>query len=95
MVGGHTAVLELLLKQEHSIVDISVVDKRGLGVLMWAAYMGRAEAVAMLLAHGVDVNASTSDGDTALTWAHFFEHEAVVDLLLAHGASHSQDERPA
>jgi cytohesin len=47
---------------------------------------GNVQVVALLLAHGADINAKTASGKTALHIAARHGRAEVVDFLLAHGA---------
>ena len=58
----------------------------GSTVLATAALMGHTEIVALLLEHGVDVNAKSRDGGTALHAAAFLGRAETVKLLLENGA---------
>jgi ankyrin repeat protein len=53
---------------------------------MWAARNGHVEVVKLLLAHGADVGAKTTEGDTALTLAEQRNQEEIAGLLRAHAA---------
>ena len=52
-----------------------------------AAYRGNTDKVAELLAQGVYVDSTNSQGATALHWAAFKGHTDVARLLLNHGAN--------
>ena len=56
------------------------------GALVVAARKRDIEAITELLARGVDVNETTSSGDTALMWAAFYGDQDIALLLLEHGA---------
>jgi ankyrin repeat protein len=49
--------------------------------LHFAAREGRADAVAVLLDHGADINAKTASGATALQYASERRRDEVVELL--------------
>ena len=54
---------------------------------LWeAAFHGREDTVAALLAAGADANVYADDGGGPLHWAVSKGHGAVVEVLLAHGA---------
>ena len=58
----------------------------GSTLLATAALMGHTEVIALLLTHGADVNARSSDGGTALHAAAFLGRAETVKLLLKKGA---------
>ena len=68
------------------------VQVKGETVLMTCSRTGNAEAVKLLLAHGVEVETKEPwRWQTALMWAAAKEHTDVVALLVEHGADvHSQ-----
>ena len=53
---------------------------------MIAANKGKSDEVEFLVAHGADVNATTTGGCTALMFASEKGHLGIVDFLLAHSA---------
>jgi ankyrin repeat protein len=63
---------------------VNTADDRGITPLMYAAAMGSAEAMRLLIDHGADVNAQNGYGSTALMWS--VSDPAKVRLLLDHGA---------
>jgi ankyrin repeat protein len=65
----------------------SYVDSNGDHLIHIAASAGDAEAIALLLSAGADVNQLGDMGNTALHYARANGHEAVSRLLLEHGAS--------
>ena len=69
--------------------------------LIWAARCGRASTVRVLLAHGADVNITSTyqfnqrafvEKSTALHWAVWFEKNKMVELLLQNGADPNAEE---
>jgi ankyrin repeat protein len=87
--GGGAREPELSTAQEveaaYMRADASVTAPPPPGLLVRAAEHGRAEAVALLLARGADVNAMPHRA-TALHEAALRGDRALVDLLLAAGA---------
>ncbi len=68
-------------------MDVNMKDPKSGGTLLaTAALMGHTEIVALLLAHGADVNARSKDGGTALHAAAFLGRVETVKLLLDKGA---------
>ena len=64
--------------------DVNEADETGWTALLWAADLGRADMVRILLARkGVKVNKTTPDGYSALILASQNGHVGVVRLLLA------------
>ena len=64
--------------------DVNEADETGWTVLIWAAFLGRAEEVSLLLARkDVEINKTTPRGTTALMVASKKGHADVVELLLA------------
>ena len=73
--------------------DVTKADERGYTALVYAANVGSAEAVKLLLDAGAKVNAKAGDGRTALIGAVQGGYKDVVDALLAAGAdAKAQDE---
>jgi len=56
------------------------------GALHEAAWAGRIDLMTLLLEHGADLNATTSDGRTALTLAAFSQKPEALAFLLERGA---------
>jgi hypothetical protein len=54
--------------------------------LHYAVFAGQAEAAALLLDHGADVNARSTNGSSVLMMAVYEGHEPLVKQLLARGA---------
>jgi hypothetical protein len=54
--------------------------------LHYAAFAGQAEAAGVLLDHGADINARSSNGSSVLMMAVYEGHEPLVKALLARGA---------
>ncbi|HEX4133793.1 MAG TPA: ankyrin repeat domain-containing protein [Bryobacteraceae bacterium] len=73
--------LKVLLAQEGSA---NVAGDRGITPLMYAAEIGSAEAMRMLIDHGADVNAQNAFGSTSLMWS--VQDPVKTRLLLDHGA---------
>lgn len=65
---------------------LGAVDFDDLTALMWAAYLGRTDLVAMLLEAGADPNARNRHGRTALMYAAGQDRHEVIPLLLRAGA---------
>ena len=67
---------------------LGAADSDGLTLLHYAAALGFAEAVSMLISHGMATpNMVDNEGCTALHWASAHGQESVVALLLKAGAS--------
>jgi ankyrin repeat protein len=74
----------LLLEQG---ADIEAKDARtSITVLHTAVRRGNLGIVALLLAHGADVNVADKNGWTALYSAAYYGHRDIATLLVAHGA---------
>jgi len=56
------------------------------GPLHYAVFAGQAEAASLLLDHGADVNARSTNGSSVLMMAVYEGHEPLVKQLLARGA---------
>ena len=56
------------------------------GPLHYAVFAGQAEAAALLLDHGADINARSTNGSSVLMMAVYEGHEPLVKDLLARGA---------
>lgn len=61
-------------------------DRSGNAALGMAAYLGRTDAMLMLLEYGADVDSENLDGTSALSMAVFGKSAAAVALLLAFNA---------
>ena len=83
--GGHTAVVELLLKTGKFFIDSK--DTYGRTVLSQAALYGH-ERLLMWLLHTSKVNVNSKDGhgQTPLFYAAGWGHEAIVKLLIMDGS---------
>jgi ankyrin repeat protein len=83
-VSGHTAIVEMLLKQGG--VDVySRAANWGRSPLSWAAANGHTATVELLLTHGVDSDPCDNNGRSPLSWAARSGHTATVELLLKQG----------
>ncbi len=80
-----TAELERRLSQGQ---DPNACGPMGMSLLSMAALLGSADNVALLLAHGAQLEKPTHDGQTALIEAIKANRYDVVDYLLAQGASY-------
>ncbi len=84
VIGGHTAVAELLLDRG---ADVSASDAQGQTALHDAAYLGDASTVALLLARGADVSAREYRGRTPLFLAvNWGDDLGTVEHLIAAGS---------
>lgn len=83
---GHRAVAEVLLRNG---ADVNARAHNGLAnTPILRAVMGQqGEMVALLLAHGADVNTPNIAGSTPLHKAAIEGNDSLVRLLLAHGAA--------
>lgn len=82
-VGGHKAVVELLLANK---AEVDAKHSTGLTPLHIAADRGHRDVAELLLANGADVNARDNYGLTPLHFAAAGGYKDVVELLLAHKA---------
>jgi ankyrin repeat protein len=80
---GHLGVVRVLL-QHTGAEGLEETDYYGRTVLHLAAKYGQAEAMALLLGQGADVNATTDSGRTPLMLACKRSHVGVVRVLLQH-----------
>jgi hypothetical protein len=91
---GTTAAGDAGSSHGSGLVDVNVLDgKDQLGIyaghstaLHHAAKTGYVSAIAVLTAHGANVNAKATDGQTPVAVAQAAGHHAVVDALVAAGA---------
>ena len=60
-------------------------DRQGTTLLGVAAFLGRVEAMVLLLEHGANVEAANLDGSTPLTMASFGKSAPAAAVLLAYG----------
>ena len=85
-------VLPLDLATIHRILEEGGVnpdrcrDRSGTSALGVAAYLGRTQAMMLLLEYGADVDAENLDGASPLSMAVFGKSPAAVALMLACGA---------
>lgn len=88
--GGHASLVRDLLERGP---DLHFKSPFGEAVppMVWAAYDESADQTAAqaLLDRGVDINESSSAGNTALTWALKRGETPLVSFLRAHGATDS------
>ena len=88
-LGGHTAVVELLLAHDSECImasNVSIRTQIGRTPLHLAAMGGRLEASHLLLDSGAEVNAATPDGETPLHLATMLGFMNVTELLIQRGA---------
>jgi ankyrin repeat protein len=85
---GHTATVELLVKQG---ADLNVQAKDGKTALMCAAENSYTATVELLVKKGAELNVQAKDGTTALMLALSHKDVATVALLLEKGADISND----
>jgi hypothetical protein len=91
---GQIAVLAWLLEEAGLAADhCPAAIKTRHRALMSAALGGHAEAAALLIAHGADINARDYKSETALYMAADKGHAAVVKILLGAGADTSLRDR--
>jgi uncharacterized protein len=67
-------------------VDINAADERGMTALMYAAVLGKDEAIAVLIAKGADTDAVDRNGMTAAMHAAYAGHDVALKKLEAAGA---------
>jgi len=82
---NNTEMLERLLAQNGTKVDVRCVDEHKRSPLHFAAAKGYSEVVAILLQHGADPNQKDQLGNTAMHLAACTNHVPVVTLLLRAG----------
>jgi hypothetical protein len=68
---------------ERGVIDINAVDRIGETALHKAAFIGQADVVAMLLAHGAKVNVALERSGTPLHYAIAQRHEGIAERLIA------------
>jgi uncharacterized protein len=81
--GQSLAAVELLLSYG---ADPLTCGNDG-NALHMAAWFGNAEVVDLLLARGIDPNATAEAGETPLHFAALRGHEKIAETLLKHGAA--------
>lgn len=81
---GDTALVEQLLQQNSSLVNIA--DHRGFTPLILAVYNEQPDVVALLLQRGANVEAQDAAGNTALMGVCFKGYTGIAEKLLAAGA---------
>ncbi|KAI4251556.1 MAG: hypothetical protein L6R42_008338 [Xanthoria sp. 1 TBL-2021] len=69
-----------------SIDEVDVFDSWGRTPLMWAAWRGDSDSVAILLAHGADPQATSFDGNSVLIYATYGGNLDCMRLILNTGA---------
>ncbi|KAL8997543.1 MAG: hypothetical protein Q9169_003238 [Polycauliona sp. 2 TL-2023] len=69
-----------------SIDEVDVFDSWGRTPLMWAAWRGDSESVAILLEHGADPQATSFDGNSVLIYATYGGSLECMSLILNTGA---------
>ena len=86
--AGYYELAQVLLAMRANVEDRGM--KGDCTPLMEAASAGHTDIVRLLIAHGADVNAQSSSGNTPLMYACAGGHEEVVRVLLEAGA-HVED----
>ncbi|KAL8912723.1 MAG: hypothetical protein Q9172_007453 [Xanthocarpia lactea] len=69
-----------------SIDEVDVFDSWGRTPLMWAAWRGDSDSVAILLDHGADPQATSFDGNSVLIYATYGGDVECMSLILRTGA---------
>ena len=69
-----------------SIDEVDVFDSWGRTPLMWAAWRGDSDSVAILLDHGADPQATSFDGNSVLIYATYGGNLECMSLILTTGA---------
>ncbi len=82
---GHLQVVQLLLKQLSSLIDLKSND--GFTPLHVAAQSGHLAIVELLLESGADLNAKSNNGLTPLHLAVSGDQAEIVEYFLLHGAA--------
>ncbi|XP_066594349.1 ankyrin repeat and KH domain-containing protein 1 isoform X2 [Prorops nasuta] len=83
--AGYYELAQVLLAMNANVEDRGV--KGDCTPLMEAASAGHVDIVSLLIAHGADVNAQSTSGNTPLMYACAGGHENVVRVLLKAGAN--------
>ncbi|XP_067003505.2 ankyrin repeat domain-containing protein 17 isoform X3 [Anabrus simplex] len=83
--AGYYELAQVLLAMHANVEDRGI--KGDCTPLMEAASAGHVDIVRLLIAHGADVNAQSSSGNTPLMYACAGGHEEVVHTLLESGAN--------
>lgn len=86
---GSPEMLDLLLSAGAKVDDTADVDPSHAGStpLMWAAFMGRADMLRVILAHRPDLGIRDRAGKTALDYARQRGHPEAARTLMAAGAT--------
>ncbi|XP_067653868.1 inversin-like [Haliotis asinina] len=82
--SGHRDVVEFLVGGG---ADVSLVDRWGNNVLLWACIGGDLETVKLIMSMNVvDINARNNDGKTAADITRDWGRQRMLDLLVSRGA---------
>ncbi|KAL9011866.1 MAG: hypothetical protein Q9173_003326 [Seirophora scorigena] len=73
-----------------SMDEVDVFDSWGRTPLMWAAWRGDSQSVSILLEHGADPQATSSDGNSVLIYATYGGSLQCMKLILDTGADINQ-----
>lgn len=84
--GNLEAAGQILRDASTSASILQERDEWGITLLHWAASLGNALMVELLIRNGAPVNARGSDGWTPLRWALFLNKSEAVQTLVRHGA---------
>ena len=85
--NGKLEALKFILQHKDKIVNVEAKGAGGGTALHVAAYGGHSEIIELLLANGVDVNATDDDSDTPLSLAVIKRQHKAIKLLLQEGAN--------
>ncbi|KAI4117520.1 MAG: hypothetical protein LQ345_002277 [Seirophora villosa] len=73
-----------------SMDEVDVFDSWGRTPLMWAAWRGDSQSVSILLEHGADPHATSSDGNSVIIYATYGGSLQCMKLILETGADINQ-----
>ncbi len=86
--GNSSEVIKLLLEAR---ANVNAQDKRGETALMWAAQLGKTNALTLLIPSHADLNRTNSQGWTALMEAKFRKNDEATRLLQEAGGKERQN----